>query len=118
MVEADIASMHDGRIHAAGSTLRLQRNGDGAAEGYSDQIAERIVQFGGIAEGSVRAVAAKTQLIDYPLALSSGGEHVAALSDSLSGFGRTTRMGIEEMDDLVETVSADLLTEITRGADK
>jgi starvation-inducible DNA-binding protein len=91
---------------------------DEAIEGYTDQIAERIVQLGGIAEGTVRAVAAKTQLIDYPLALSSSREHVAALSDSLSSFGRTTRMGIEEMNDLGDACSADLLTEVTRGVDK
>ena len=91
---------------------------DEVIEGYTDQIAERIVQLGGVAEGTVRAVAAKTQLIDYPLALSTGGEHVASLSDSLAAFGRTTRMGIEEMSDLGDSVSADLLTEVTRGVDK
>ncbi len=87
-------------------------------EGYVDLIAERIVQLGGVAEGTLRAVAAKTALIDYPLALSSGEEHVAALSDSLSQFGRTARMGIEEMNDLEDADSADILTEVSRGIDK
>lgn len=87
-------------------------------EGYVDTLAERIVQLGGIAEGTVRAVAARSALIDYPLALSSGDEHVAALSDSLSQFGRTVRVGIEEMNDLTDAGSADILTEISRGIDK
>jgi starvation-inducible DNA-binding protein len=87
-------------------------------EGYVDTMAERIVQLGGIAEGTVRAVAARSALIDYPLALSSGDEHVAALSDSLSQFGRTLRVGIEEMNDLTDAGSADILTEISRGVDK
>ncbi len=89
-----------------------------SVEGYVDAIAERIVQLGGIAEGTVRAVAAKSVLIDYPLALSSGEEHVAALSDSLSQFGRTVRVGIEEMNDLTDAGSADLLTEVSRGIDQ
>lgn len=87
-------------------------------EDYVDLIAERIVQLGGVAEGTVRVVAAKSELIDYPLALSSGEEHVAALSDSLSAFGRTARMGIEEMNELEDADSADILTEVSRGIDK
>ena len=89
-----------------------------AVEDYVDLIAERIVQLGGVAEGTVRAVAAKSALIDYPLALSSGEEHVAALSDSLSQFGRTARIGIEEMNELEDADSADILTEVSRGVDK
>src|SRR5262249_4196997 len=53
---------------------------------YSDLIAERIVQLGGVAEGTAGVVAGRSTLIDYPLTLSSGAEHVAALSDALSEF--------------------------------
>src|SRR6476661_3427340 len=56
-------------------------------EEYVDLIAERIA----------RIVAERSALVDYPLALSSGEEHVAALSDALSEFGRTARLGIDEM---------------------
>ncbi len=89
-----------------------------AVEGYVDAIAERIVQLGGVAEGTVRVVAARSSLIDYPLAISSGGEHVAALSDSLAQFGRTVRLGIEEMQDLTDAGSADLMTQVSRGIDQ
>ncbi len=87
-------------------------------EEYVDLIAERIVQLGGIAEGTVGAVAERSTLIDYPLTLSTGAEHVAALSDALAAFGRAARMGIEEMNDLEDADSADILTEISRGVDK
>jgi len=97
-------------------TLFDQINED--VEGYVDTIAERIVQLGGVAEGTVRVVAAHSTLIDYPLALSSGEEHVAALSDSLAQFGRTVRVGIEEMNDLSDAGSADILTEVSRGVDQ
>jgi starvation-inducible DNA-binding protein len=87
-------------------------------EEYVDLIAERVVQLGGIAEGTVGIVAKRSSLIDYPLALSSGSEHVAALSDALALFGRTARVGIEEMNELEDADSADILTEISRGVDK
>ena len=87
-------------------------------EEYVDLIAERIVQLGGIAEGTVGVVAERSTLIDYPLTLSTGAEHVAALSDALAGFGRAARVGIEEMNDLEDADSADILTEISRGVDK
>ena len=74
-------------------------------EEYVDLIAERIVQLGGIAEGTV-------------LVLSKGAEHVAALSDALAAFGRNVRVGIEEMNELEDAGSADILTEISRGVDK
>jgi starvation-inducible DNA-binding protein len=87
-------------------------------EEYVDLIAERIVQLGGIAEGTVGAVEGRSTLVDYPLTLSTGAEHVAALSDALAAFGRTARVGIEEMNELEDADSADILTEISRGVDK
>jgi starvation-inducible DNA-binding protein len=85
---------------------------------YADLIAERIVQLGGIAEGTVGIVDGRSTLLDYPLTLSTGAEHVAALSDALAAFGRTVRLGIEEMNELEDAGSADILTEISRGVDK
>jgi len=87
-------------------------------EGYVDEIAERIVQLGGIAEGTVGAVEERSKLPDYPLALSTSAEHVAALSDALAAFGRAVRIGIEEMNELEDAGTADLLTGISRGVDK
>jgi len=89
-----------------------------AVEEYVDLIAERIVQLGGVAEGTAAIVAARSTLPDYSLVLATGAEHVAALSDALSAFGRTARSGIEEMDELNDADSADILTEVSRGIDK
>jgi len=89
-----------------------------SVEQYVDLIAERIAQLGGIAEGTIGAVEGRSTLVDYPLALSSGAEHVAALSDALAAFGRTARVGIEEMNELEDAGSADILTEISRGVDQ
>jgi starvation-inducible DNA-binding protein len=89
-----------------------------AVEGYVDLLAERVVQLGGVAEGTVGVVRERSTLPGYPLALTSGPEHVAALADALAGFGRTARVGIEEMNALADAASADILTEIARGVDQ
>ncbi len=89
-----------------------------AVEDYVDLIAERITQLGGVAEGTARSVAERTALAEYPLMISRGEEHVAALSDALAQFGRTARIGIEEMNELEDADTADILTEISRGIDK
>ena len=50
--------------------------------------------------------------------LSSGEEHVAALSDVLAQFSGKAREAIEELDDLGDPDSMDILTEVSRGVDK
>jgi starvation-inducible DNA-binding protein len=89
-----------------------------AVEEYIDLLAERVVQLGGIAEGTVGVVAERSTLQGYPLTLTTGAEHVAALAEALAGFGRTVRVGIEEMNELEDADSADILTEISRGVDQ
>ena len=87
-------------------------------EGYVDLIAERVVQLGGVAEGTIGAVEQRSKLPDYPIGIATGPEHVAALSDALSAFGRAARITIAEMDELEDADSADMLTDISRGVDK
>ena len=87
-------------------------------ETYVDLIAERVVQLGGIAEGTIGAVEERSKLPDYPIGIATGPEHVAALSDALSAFGRAARITIEEMNELEDADSADMLTEISRAVDK
>ena len=87
-------------------------------EGYVDLIAERIVQFGGIAHGTVRASAASSELADYPAAISEGLAHVEAVARALSTFGSEARNMIVEANELDDAVTSDIFTEITRGIDK
>jgi starvation-inducible DNA-binding protein len=85
---------------------------------HVDLIAERVVQLGGSAEGTVQIVAGRTQLREYPLGLSTAAEHVSALSDALAAFARAARAGIDEVDELGDKTSGDILTEVSRGTDK
>jgi len=91
---------------------------DEAVESYVDMIAERIVQLGGIAEGTVRISAARSRLAEYPLQIADGAAHVEAVARALSTFGEEARSTIYEADELDDAGTADLFTEISRGMDK
>ena len=90
----------------------------GAVAGYVDVIAERIVQLGGIAEGTVRVSAKRSLLEEYPLVIGSGLTHVAAVAKALSTFGHEVRYTINEANDLEDADTADIFTEVSRGLDK
>lgn len=89
-----------------------------AIEDYVDQIAERIVQLGGVAEGTVRMTAARTRLTEYSPEISEGMAHVEAVARALSTFGQEARNTINEAEELDDADTADLFTEISRGIDK
>lgn len=91
---------------------------DESVESYVDKIAERIVQLGGIAEGTVRVSAGRSRLAEYPLAIADGTAHVEAVARALSTFGREARATIEEANTLDDADTADLFTEISRGIDQ
>ena len=92
------------------------------ANGYHaaamDDIAERAVQLGGIAEGTARMAAKKSTLSEYPVGASNGHAHVEALSSVLAAFGKVARKSISDANDLGDLDTADLFTEISRGVDK
>ena len=91
---------------------------DEAVESYVDMIAERIVQLGGIAEGTVRVAASRSRLPEYPLEIADGMAHVEAVARALSTFGQEARTTIDEADELDDADTADLFTEVSRGIDK
>ena len=84
-------------------------------EDYVDDIAERAVQLGGIAEGTARMSAQRSSLGEYPTNAVEGRAHVEALSSALAAFGKSVRKAIDDSNDLD---TADLFTEISPGVDK
>lgn len=90
----------------------------GNAGEYADLLAERIVQLGGIAEGTVPAVAKRSTLPPYPLTTAAGKDHVEALSRALAFFGEQARGAINKATEVGDADTADILTEISRGVDK
>lgn len=89
-----------------------------SVEAYVDMIAERIVQLGGIAEGSVRISSTRSLLEEYPLTIADGTAHVGAVASALSTFGHEVRGTINEATKLDDAGTADMFTEISRGIDQ
>src|SRR2546430_17642858 len=87
-------------------------------EEYVDEIAERAVQLGGVAEGTARIVAKRSALSEYPANVVDGHSHVEALSSALAAFGTAARKGIDQANELGDLDTADLFTEVSRGIDK
>jgi starvation-inducible DNA-binding protein len=87
-------------------------------EDYVDDIAERAVQLGGIAEGTARMVAKRSALAEYPANTVDGRGHVEALSSALAAFGKAARQAINEANEMGDLDTADLFTEVSRGMDK
>ncbi len=83
-----------------------------------DTVAERVMQLGGSAQGTVRVAAKKSSLKEYPLAAVSGQEHVEAVTAALSAFNTGNRKAIDKATELGDAVTADIYTSIARGLDK
>ncbi len=88
------------------------------ASGWSDLLAERAVQLGGAAEGTLAMVTAGTRLPAYKADATEGKDHLVLLSTSVAAFGKSVRGAIDAADKAGDAGSADLFTEISRGADK
>src|ERR1700687_3462643 len=87
-------------------------------EEYVDEIAERAVQLGGVAEGTARMAAKRSSLTEYAAKGGDGHGHVEALSSVLAAFGKAARKAIGEANELGDLDTADLFTEVSRGIDK
>ncbi len=89
----------------------------GSVDGYVDLLAERVVQLGGVAGGTVRTAAKYSELKEYPPVI-DGLEHVAALSAVLAAFGTRIRMASDKLSGWGDQDSADICIEVSRGVDK
>jgi len=87
-------------------------------EDLTDEIAERAVELGGVAHGTIQIVSKSSELPAYPLDITSGKEHVAALSSALATFGAATRVAIDTATKGGDADTADLFTGVSRGVDK
>src|SRR3989454_2678923 len=67
-----------------------------AAEDSMELLAERVVQLGGTAEGTIQVATTRTGLKAYPLTLVEEREHVEALASALAAYGASIRLAIEQ----------------------
>lgn len=85
---------------------------------HVDTIAERATALGGVAEGTVQAIAKRTTLSPYSLKLSAGRDHLNALAEVLAAFGKEARAAIGKADEAGDADTADLFTQISRDVDQ
>ncbi|HHP7230746.1 MAG TPA: DNA starvation/stationary phase protection protein Dps [Xenococcaceae cyanobacterium] len=87
-------------------------------EEYVDMVAERATSLGGVALGTARIAAAESILPEYPLDAVGGIDHITALADRYSAYGKHVREAIGTTDELGDADTADMYTEISRTIDK
>jgi len=83
-----------------------------------DTMAERIVQLGGTAQGTIRQAAATSSLPEYPDDISSSRKHVAELAHAISFYGELIQQAIAHATKLEDPDTADIFTEVSRSLDK
>lgn len=85
---------------------------------FVDDLAERAVALGGVANATTQAVALGTQLKAYPGDISAERDHVVAIADRLAAFGKLARGAIDVAEETGDKGTADLFTGVSRQIDK
>ena len=90
----------------------------GELEEYVDMVAERITALAGVAYGTARVASNISVLDEYPLEIAAGEDHLTALADRYATYASHVREAIDKADNLGDSDTADLYTEISRAIDK
>jgi starvation-inducible DNA-binding protein len=83
---------------------------------YTDRIAERVVEIGGVANSTERVVPTWSHLLSAPDALCRN--NASTLATTLSSFAELARRAIDISHELNDFACADMFTEIAHGLDK
>jgi starvation-inducible DNA-binding protein len=90
----------------------------GRFDGHADLIAERAVQLGALAVGTLQAVAKATSLPAYPADVTAIDVHILAVRERLSAFTASCRSAIHAATVANDANTADIFTEVSRAVDK
>ena len=85
---------------------------------YIDDVAERAVQLGGVAAGTLRMGADATRLEEFPAGAVGSIESVTLVADRFATVAASSRAAIDTATEAADADTADLFTEISRGLDK
>jgi len=92
--------------------------GCNGADNWCDWVAERITQLGGTVMTTVQFIAANTSLKEYPTSITSGEDHVHALVASARTIIIQLQDVITEALALQDNVTAGILSDVQRSAEK
>jgi len=90
----------------------------GEVRNHADDVAERAVQLGALAGGTLEQAAAGAGLPPYPPNLLDGLAHVQALAERVALVSNRAREDIIRSIDLGDQDTADLYIEVSRSLDK
>ena len=83
---------------------------------YTDRIAERVVEIGGVANSTERVVPTWSHLLCPPDALCRN--HALTLATTLGSFADLARRAIDTSNESSDSTSAHMFTEIAQGVAK
>mgnify|MGYP001024304142 CR=1 FL=1 len=85
---------------------------------FTDELAERAGTLGGAAIGTVTEVAKTTRLNAMPSAFLDADAALHAVKERLAFVANEMRRGVDSAAEFGDEITADVLTEITRGLDQ
>jgi starvation-inducible DNA-binding protein len=90
----------------------------GQSGGHIDDVAERLVQLGGVAAGTVRDAARGSTLSEAANDTVTGLDHARNVTRLVSAAAKSVRAAIDTATEAGDAGTADLLTGISRDLDK
>jgi starvation-inducible DNA-binding protein len=90
----------------------------GQLDEWVDTMAERVVQLGGTAFGTLQAVTAGTGVPAYPTDIYAVEDHLKALIERFGLVANAIRAAIDDSAEAGDANTADVFTEVSRGLDK
>jgi starvation-inducible DNA-binding protein len=88
-----------------------------SVEEFADLMAERAVQLGGRAEGTLQAISMRSRLPLYAPDPALEPDHLRTLCGALAHFAATARKAIQTATTVGDADTADILTQVSRDTD-
>jgi starvation-inducible DNA-binding protein len=83
-----------------------------------DEIAERLTQLGGVANGTVRQAAAASKIPEYNVELIKGMDHVYALANALGHYCAELREASDKIDEIGDEPTSDFFKQLVVEAEE
>lgn len=87
-------------------------------DGHVDTMAERVVQLGGVALGTLQDVSKASTLTAYPTNIHKITEHLEELIIRYGAVANSIREAIDQADEAGDADTADIFTQVSRDLDK